>query len=231
MTIEPIGAGRTRMSIESHFPSTEAMEQVLAMGMEEGLTQAVGQIDAILAEDVVTDRRRPMTTMTEPTTHTPWTRPAPTLTYDVRGADSDTRRAAAPAHHRIADGRQRVRHAREPLPRSHGRDLRPAGRRAQHEGRPGQPVHAGAARRRPAPDHRRARQRPGRPLRQQRRRGERARPRGRAPGAGPDARRARAAARVDPARPRGCARGLPRGPRHVPGQRDSAPAWRGSSSP
>ena len=53
MTIEPIDAGRTRMSIESHFPSTEAMEQVLAMGMEEGLTQAVGQIDAILAEDIV----------------------------------------------------------------------------------------------------------------------------------------------------------------------------------
>ena len=26
------------------------MEQMLAMGMEEGLTQAVGQIDAILAE-------------------------------------------------------------------------------------------------------------------------------------------------------------------------------------
>ena len=54
MTIEPIDAGRTRMSIESHFPSTAAMEQVLAMGMEEGLTQAVGQIDAILAEDAVT---------------------------------------------------------------------------------------------------------------------------------------------------------------------------------
>ena len=54
MTIEPIDAGRTRMSIESRFPSTEAMEQVLAMGMEEGLTQAVGQIDAILAEDAVT---------------------------------------------------------------------------------------------------------------------------------------------------------------------------------
>ena len=50
VTIEPIGGGRTRMSIESHFPSIEAMEQVLAMGMEEGLTQAVGQIDAILAE-------------------------------------------------------------------------------------------------------------------------------------------------------------------------------------
>ncbi len=53
VTIEPIGAGRTRMSILSLFPSTAAMEQVLAMGMEEGLTQAVGQIDAILAEDVV----------------------------------------------------------------------------------------------------------------------------------------------------------------------------------
>jgi uncharacterized protein YndB with AHSA1/START domain len=50
VTIEEIDAGRTRMSIESIFPSTEAMEQVLAMGMEEGLKQAVGQIDAILAE-------------------------------------------------------------------------------------------------------------------------------------------------------------------------------------
>jgi len=50
VAIEPIDAGRTRMSIESRFPSIEAMEQVLAMGMEEGLTQAVGQIDAILAE-------------------------------------------------------------------------------------------------------------------------------------------------------------------------------------
>ena len=29
------------------------MEQYLAMGMEEGLTQAVGQIDAILAEEGV----------------------------------------------------------------------------------------------------------------------------------------------------------------------------------
>ena len=51
VTIQPIGDGRTRMSIESRFPSAEAMEQVIAMGMEEGLTLAVGQIDAILAED------------------------------------------------------------------------------------------------------------------------------------------------------------------------------------
>jgi uncharacterized protein YndB with AHSA1/START domain len=49
-TIESIGAGRSRMSIESRFPSTEAMEQLVAMGMVEGLTEAVGQIDAILAE-------------------------------------------------------------------------------------------------------------------------------------------------------------------------------------
>jgi len=51
--IEEIGDGRTRMSIISIFPSRVAMEQILAMGMEEGLTQAVGQIDAILADDAV----------------------------------------------------------------------------------------------------------------------------------------------------------------------------------
>ena len=56
VTIEDIGGGRTRMSIESIFPSAEAMEQVLAMGMEEGLKEAVGQIDAILAEDTVPQR-------------------------------------------------------------------------------------------------------------------------------------------------------------------------------
>jgi uncharacterized protein YndB with AHSA1/START domain len=53
--IEALGQGRTRMSIESVFPSAEAMEQVLGMGMEEGLTLAVGQIDAILAETPATD--------------------------------------------------------------------------------------------------------------------------------------------------------------------------------
>jgi len=54
--IEDVGSGRTRMSIRSVFPSAEAMEQVLAMGMEEGLRQAVGQIDAILDEDAVSRR-------------------------------------------------------------------------------------------------------------------------------------------------------------------------------
>jgi uncharacterized protein YndB with AHSA1/START domain len=53
VTIAEAGDGRTRMSIESTFASREAMEQLLAMGMEQGLTQAVGQIDAILAEDAV----------------------------------------------------------------------------------------------------------------------------------------------------------------------------------
>ena len=48
---EEVAAGRTRMSIESVFPSVEAMDQVLAMGAEEGLRQAIGQIDAILAAD------------------------------------------------------------------------------------------------------------------------------------------------------------------------------------
>ena len=51
VTIEPIGNGRTRMTIESTYPDTTTMEQLLAMGQEEGLTEAVGQIDAILAED------------------------------------------------------------------------------------------------------------------------------------------------------------------------------------
>jgi hypothetical protein len=47
---------RQLASIESEFPSVEAMEQLAAMGTEEGLTQAVGQIDAILAEDPVARR-------------------------------------------------------------------------------------------------------------------------------------------------------------------------------
>lgn len=54
--IEDAGSGRTRMLFESAFPSAEAMEQVLAMGMEEGLTLAMGQIDAILAEGAVAER-------------------------------------------------------------------------------------------------------------------------------------------------------------------------------
>ena len=76
--IEEIGDGRTRMSIESVFPSAEAMEQVLGMGMEEGLTQAVGQIDAILAEDgVAGSQRRGGVTDDSARRPAPWTSPAP----------------------------------------------------------------------------------------------------------------------------------------------------------
>ncbi len=52
VAITDVGAGRTRMSIQSRFPTPAAMEQLVAMGMVEGLTEAVGQIDAILAEQV-----------------------------------------------------------------------------------------------------------------------------------------------------------------------------------
>jgi len=51
VSIDDLGGGRTRMTIASTFPSLEAMEQMVAMGMEEGLREAIGQIDGILAED------------------------------------------------------------------------------------------------------------------------------------------------------------------------------------
>jgi uncharacterized protein YndB with AHSA1/START domain len=57
VTIAEVGAGRTRMSIETRFPDVAAMEQVLGLGMEEGLRAAVGQIDAILREDAVPSPR------------------------------------------------------------------------------------------------------------------------------------------------------------------------------
>ena len=47
VTLEPDGAG-TRMRIVSMFPTDEAMEQLDAMGMVEGLRAAVDQIPAVL---------------------------------------------------------------------------------------------------------------------------------------------------------------------------------------
>jgi len=41
--------GGVTMTVTSTFASLEAMEQLIAMGMEEGMTLAMGQIDAILA--------------------------------------------------------------------------------------------------------------------------------------------------------------------------------------
>jgi uncharacterized protein YndB with AHSA1/START domain len=39
----------TRMEMRSAFESREQMEQLVSMGMEEGLRQAVGQMDALVA--------------------------------------------------------------------------------------------------------------------------------------------------------------------------------------
>ena len=41
--------GGSAMSIRTVFPSIEAMNQILEMGAEEGMRQALGQIDPILA--------------------------------------------------------------------------------------------------------------------------------------------------------------------------------------
>ncbi len=40
--------GVTRMTIETIFPSKGSMDQLVSMGMEEGMTAAVGQIDDLL---------------------------------------------------------------------------------------------------------------------------------------------------------------------------------------
>lgn len=50
VTLEPSGGG-TRMSIVSQFESAEQLQAMSEMGMEEGMKQSLGQIDAILAED------------------------------------------------------------------------------------------------------------------------------------------------------------------------------------
>lgn len=49
VTLEPLG-DRTRMTMLSAFESEEQLEQMMQMGMEEGLKEAVGQMDSILAE-------------------------------------------------------------------------------------------------------------------------------------------------------------------------------------
>ncbi len=48
-TFEPHDGG-TRMVTLTTFPSIEALEKLLGMGMEEGLTAAMAQIDGVLAE-------------------------------------------------------------------------------------------------------------------------------------------------------------------------------------
>ncbi len=48
VTLEAIGT-RTKMTVVSRFEDLEQMALMLGMGMSEGLTQAIGQIDALLA--------------------------------------------------------------------------------------------------------------------------------------------------------------------------------------
>jgi uncharacterized protein YndB with AHSA1/START domain len=48
VTITEAG-GSTTMSIQSKFASREGMEQTIEMGMEQGVVEALGQIDGLLA--------------------------------------------------------------------------------------------------------------------------------------------------------------------------------------
>ena len=41
--------GGTRMTVVTHFVDVEQMHTMLGMGMQEGMTQAIGQIDVVLA--------------------------------------------------------------------------------------------------------------------------------------------------------------------------------------
>ena len=51
VTIESVDDAQTRMTIESVYDTSADLEQVLSMGMEQGIRTAVEQIHALLAED------------------------------------------------------------------------------------------------------------------------------------------------------------------------------------
>ena len=130
------------------------------MGKEEGLTEAVGQIDAILAEDT---RSRLQETDDDcdchRADHPRRSRcPGATLTYDVRPNDQTTE----PPLFLIGSpmGAGGFVTLASALPGPHDRHLRPAWQRAQHRARSGLADHArGPGRRRPR-DHPGARRRP-----------------------------------------------------------------------
>ena len=50
VTLEATADGGTRMTLVGAYDSPEEFAQVMAMGMEEGITLAVSQIDTLLAE-------------------------------------------------------------------------------------------------------------------------------------------------------------------------------------
>jgi uncharacterized protein YndB with AHSA1/START domain len=52
VTLDEQGDAGTRMTIETKFPSVEAMDQLISMGMDEGMAAAVGQIDELLRSEV-----------------------------------------------------------------------------------------------------------------------------------------------------------------------------------
>jgi uncharacterized protein YndB with AHSA1/START domain len=49
VVLTALARGGTRMEITSRFPDAASMKQLLDMGMAEGMTAAMGQIDAIIA--------------------------------------------------------------------------------------------------------------------------------------------------------------------------------------
>lgn len=48
VTLDINASGRTRMVITTTFASLDAMQELVKMGMEEGITMALGQADALL---------------------------------------------------------------------------------------------------------------------------------------------------------------------------------------
>lgn len=48
VSLEERTGGGTRMTIETTFPSIEAMDQLLSMGIEQGMSTAIGQIADVL---------------------------------------------------------------------------------------------------------------------------------------------------------------------------------------
>ena len=49
VTLQEQSAG-TRMDVETSFPSAAAMQQMIEMGMDEGITEAMGQMDDLLSQ-------------------------------------------------------------------------------------------------------------------------------------------------------------------------------------
>lgn len=51
VTLKEQSAGRTQMQLETRFPSLAAMQQMIEMGMDEGIQEAMSQMDALVHAD------------------------------------------------------------------------------------------------------------------------------------------------------------------------------------